>query len=180
MKKNLLVLIGIIFSFSTFAQEKVYTTKSGTIKFFSDTPLEKIEGVNSQVTAKLADKSGQLVFLLLLKGFKFDNSLLQDHFNENYMESSKFPKADFKGIITNIATVNFTKNGIYPVTVKGNLTIHGVTKEKTATGTIEVNNGKVIAKSVFKIGVAEFGIKGKYIGDKIASEVETTVICKFD
>jgi len=165
---------------NSFSQEKVYSTKSATIKFFSNTPLEKIEGVNSQVTAKLADKSGQLVFLLLQKGFKFDNSLLEDHYNENYMESTKFPKADFRGNVTNIATVNFAKDGVYPVTVKGNLTIHGVTKETSASGTIEVKGGKVTAKSVFKVKVKDFGIKGEYIGDKIANEVETTVICKFD
>ncbi|MFY7963307.1 MAG: YceI family protein [Chitinophagaceae bacterium] len=180
MKKTIIAFLGIIISTATFSQEKVYSTKSATIKFFSSTPLEKIEGVNSQVTAKLGDKEGQFVFLLLVKGFKFDNSLLQDHFNENYMESTKFAKADFKGFITNISTVNFSKDGVYPVTVKGNLTIHGVTKEKTVAGTIEVKGGKVTAKSIFKIGVTEFGIKGKYIGEKIANEVETTVICKFD
>jgi hypothetical protein len=162
------------------AQEKIYKTKSGVIKFFSNTPLEKIEGVNSQVTSMLNDKNGQFVFLLLQKGFKFDNSLLEDHYNENYMESTKFPKSDFKGTITNIATVNFSKDGIYPVTVDGNLTIHGVTKKITQTGTMEVKAGKVTAKSIFKIKVKDFGIKGEYIGDKIANEVETTVICKFD
>ena len=162
------------------AQDKVYKTKSGVIKFFSNTPLEKIEGVNSQVTSMLNEKNGQFVFLLLQKGFKFDNSLLEDHYNENYMESTKFPKADFKGTITNIATVNFAKDGVYPVTVDGMLTIHGVTKKVTQKGTLEIKGGKVTAKSVFNIKVKDFGIKGEYIGDKIANEVETTVICKFD
>jgi hypothetical protein len=180
MKKIIIVLVVLAVSLAGTSQEKVYSTKSATIKFFSSTPLEKIEGVNSQVTAKLGDKGGQLVFFLLVKGFKFDNSLMEVHFNENYMESTKFPKADFKGTITNIATVNFTKDGVYPISVKGNLTIHGVTKEKTAAGTIEINGGKIIAKSIFKIAVSEFGIKGKYIGDKIANEVETTIICKFN
>jgi hypothetical protein len=179
MKKIIIVFAGILMTLNSFSQAKVYSTKSATIKFFSNTPLEKIEGVNSQVVAKLAE-NGQIGFMLLNKGFKFDNSLLEDHYNENYMESSKFPKVDFKGNITNIATVNFAKDGIYPVTVKGSLTIHGVTKEITEVGTIEVKAGKVSAKSVFKIKVKDFGIKGEYIGDKIANEVETTVICKFD
>ena len=181
MKK--IVLIASIFMAliaNVKAQEKIYKTKSGVIKFFSSTPLEKIEGVNSQVTSMLNDKNGQFVFLLLQKGFKFDNSLMEDHYNENYMESTKFPKADFKGTVTNIATVNFAKDGVYTVTVDANLTIHGVTKKIIQTGTIEVKAGKVTAKSIFKIKIQEFGIKGKYIGDKIANEVETTVICKFD
>jgi YceI-like domain len=181
MKKIIFfIAISITTSAIVSAQEKVYKTKSGVIKFFSSTPLEKIEGVNSQVTSMLNDKSGQFVFLLLQKGFKFDNSLLEDHYNENYIESSKFPKADFKGNITNIATVNFAKDGTYPVTVTGKLTIHGVTKDITQSGTIEVKAGKVVAKSIFKIKVKDFGIKGEYIGDKIATEVETTVVCKFD
>lgn len=181
MKKILLITaISLISVVSVKAQEKIYKTKSGVIKFSSKTPLEKIEGVNSQVTSMLNDKNGQFVFLLLQKGFKFNNSLLEDHYNENYMESTKFSKADFKGIITNIASVNFAKDGVYPVTVEGILTIHGVAKKITETGKIEVKGGKVSAKSTFMIKVKDFGIKGEYIGDKIANEVETTVICKFD
>ena len=180
MKKILLILTTVLLSFVGISQEKIYSTKSGSITFFSSTPLEKIEGVNSQVTAKLSDKSGQMAFVLLIKGFQFDNALMQEHFNENYMESSKFPKADFKGTIANISAVNFSKDGSYNVSVEGNLTIHGVTKKTNATGTIEVKSGKVTAKSLFKIKVKDFGITGKYIGEKIANEVEATVVCKFD
>jgi YceI-like domain len=180
MKKIIVCCLAVLVSVSVNAQDKIYSTKSGTITFFSSTPLEKIEAVNNQVTSKFADKTGQITFILLIKGFKFDNALMQEHFNENYMESSKFAKADFKGTITNIATVNFAKDGNYPVNVDGSLTIHGVTKKTTATGTIEVKAGKVTAKSSFKIKVKEFGITGKYIGEKIAYEVEATVVCKYD
>ncbi len=180
MKKIALIICFVITAFVGSSQEKIYSTKAATISFFSSTPVEKIEAINSQVTAKLSDKSGQLAFILLIKGFKFDNALMQEHFNENYMESSKFPKADFKGIISNISTVNFAKDGIYAVTIDGNLTIHGVTKKITQTGTIEVKGGKIIAKSIFKIKVKDFGITGKYIGEKIANEVEATVVCTFD
>jgi YceI-like domain len=180
MKKILFVLLCAATVNVATAQDKIYATKSGVIKFFSNSPLEKIEGINSQTICKLNNKTGQLVFLMLIKGFKFDNSLLEDHFNENYMESTKFPKADFKGNITNIATVNFAKDGSYPVAVAGALTIHGVTKQITEKGTIEIKAGKVSIKSKFNIKVKEYGIKGEYIGDKIANEVETTVACKLD
>lgn len=178
--KKIVLIATLAISTTMFAQEKVYSTKSATIKFASKTPLEDIEGTNSQVTAKLSDKSGQLVFSLLVKGFKFDNATMQDHFNENYMESTKFPRATFNGKITNIASVNFAKDGTYNVSVEGDLTIHGVSKKINSTGTVEVKAGKVVAKSNFKIKVKDFGIKGAYIGDKIASEVETSVTCKFD
>lgn len=170
----------LITASTSYAQEKIYSTKSGSITFFSSTPVEKIEAVNSQVTSKLSNKSGQIGFLLLIKGFKFDNALMQEHFNENYMESTKFPKADFKGTISNIAAVNFAKDGNYPVDVTGDLTIHGVKKATTAKGSVEIKAGKVVAKSMFKIKVKDFGITGKYIGEKIANEVEITVVSKFD
>ena len=165
---------------TSFSQEKVYSTRSGVISFFSSTPAEKIEAINSQVTCKMSDKSGQIAFILLIKGFTFENALMQEHFNENYMESSKFSKADFKGIIKNIAEVNFSKDGIYKVTVDGNLTIHGVTNKVTTLGTITIASSKVIATAAFNIKVKDYGITGKYIGEKIANEVETTVTCKFD
>ena len=180
MKKIILVVAYIGICVTAMSQEKIYSTKSSSITFFSSTPLERIEAVNSQATAKLSDKSGQMAFLLLIKGFKFDNALMQEHFNENYMESTKFPKADFKGLISNITAVNFAKDGNYAVDVAGDLTIHGVKKPVTAKGNIEVKSGKVTAKSVFKIKVKDFGITGKYIGEKIANEVEVTVVSKFD
>ena len=180
MKKIIIVLVCVISILKTTAQDKVYATKSGIVKFFSNSPLEKIEAVNSQTTCKLASKNGQLVFLMLIKGFKFDNSLMQDHFNENYMESTKFPKADFKGTITNISTINFAKDGSYPITVDGILTIHGTSKKIIEKGTIEIKAGKVSIKSIFKLKVKDYGIKGEYIGDKIANEIEITVACKLD
>ncbi|MBS4044599.1 MAG: YceI family protein [Chitinophagaceae bacterium] len=180
MKKIIFLFLFTAIQHQVFAQEKIYSTKSGTISFYSSTPLEKIEAFNRQVTCKLSSSSGQIVFLLLIKGFTFDNALMQEHFNENYMESSKFPKADFKGVITNINEVDFTKNGSYNVFVEGNLTIHGITKKITSKGSLVVNNGKVSANSKLLIKVKDFGITGKYIGEKIANEIETTISCNFD
>ena len=180
MKKIIFFLLLICLQKQGFTQETIYSTKSGTISFFSSTPLEKIEAFNKQVTCKLSGSSGQIVFLLLIKGFKFDNALMQEHFNENYMESSKFPKADFKGVVNNINEINLSKEGSYNVMVEGNLTIHGITKKITIAATLVVNNGKVSAQTKFNIKVKDFGITGKYIGDKIANEIETSVNCSFD
>jgi hypothetical protein len=180
MKKIFLILLGVATISFANAQEKVYATKSGVIKFTATGGVEAIEATNSQAICRVNSKTGQIGFLALIKGFKFDNSLMEDHFNENYMESTKFPKADFKGNISNIASVDFAKDGVYNITVTGDLTIHGVTKKITEKGTITVKAGKVVLNSKFNIKVKEYGIKGEYIGDKIASEVVTTVSCKLD
>jgi thioredoxin-related protein len=178
MKKLIYTLFIIALSISVNAQ-KVYQTKSGKIKFFSSTSIEDIEAINTQADCKLAT-NGQMVFMVAIKGFKFDNSLMQEHFNEDYMESAKFPKAVFMGNIVDLKAVDFTKDGSYKITVKGNLEIHGVKKETTATGTIDIKGGKVQAKSVFKINVTDFAIKGKAIGSEVSKTLEITVDAKYD
>lgn len=180
MYKFFAVILFISFSTFAFSQEKIYSTKSGTISINANTPLETIEATNNQTLSKLSDKSGQLVFMLLIKGFTFKNALMQEHFNENYMESSKFPKADFKGNIINLNEVNFSKDGTYNTKVEGVLTIHGVSKKINTNGTIVVDKGSLKSSASFKIKVRDYGIAGKYIGDKIAEEVETTIVCKYD
>ncbi len=172
------LLMAIAATLTVTAQaQKVYQTKSGKVKFFSSTAVEDIEAINNQADAKLST-NGQLVFMIAIKGFKFDNSLMQEHFNsDGYMESTKFPKAVFMGNLVDPKAVDFTKDGSYKVTVKGNLEIHGVKKEITVPGTIEIKGGKVTSKSVFKVKVADYGVKGH---DKVAKEVEVTVDCKYD
>lgn len=157
--------------------QKVYQTKSGKVKFFSSTAVEDIEAINNQADAKLGT-NGQMVFMIAIKGFKFDNSLMQEHFNgDGYMESSKFPKAVFMGNIVDLKAVDFTKDGSYKVSVKGKMEIHGIKKDITVPGTIEIKAGKVTSKSVFKVKVGDYGVKGH---EKVAKEVEVTVDCKYD
>ena len=174
-----LLLIFVSTSFSLHAQ-KVFSTKTGQIKFNASSPLEKIEAVNNQVDSKMVDKTGQIVFSALIKSFRFENQLMEDHFNENYLESSKIPKAEFKGYLTNVSTVNFSKDGKYPITVDGTLTIHGVQQKVTATGTMEIAGGKPAITGVFKVKIKDYGITGSYIGGKIANEAEITLNCKYE
>jgi hypothetical protein len=157
--------------------QKTYSTKTAKIKFFSHTPAEDIQATNSQVESKLVDKTGALSFVMLMKGFVFENALMQEHFNgKDYLNSPAFPKATFTGSITNIAAVNFAKNGKYNVTVSGNLTIKGKTQKTTATGSITVNNGKLLASSVFKIKLKDFGIN---VSEEIAEVIEITVTANY-
>ncbi|TFF37252.1 YceI family protein [Mucilaginibacter psychrotolerans] len=178
MNKATLVLFLVTFSFSLHAQ-KLFSTKTGQIRFNASSPLEQIAAINNQVDSKMIDKTGQIVFSVLIKSFKFENQLMEDHFNENYLESSKIPKADFKGFISNIASVNFAKDGKYPAVFIGTLTIHGVQQKVSTTGDVIIADGTPSISGVFKIKLADYGIVGSYIGGKIANEAEVTVNCKY-
>ncbi|HKL03598.1 MAG TPA: YceI family protein [Cryomorphaceae bacterium] len=168
-----IALIGI--SAVCTAQGK-YFTRNGTIEFFSTTPVEDIKAENFNATAVLDAASGAMEFSLLMKSFNFKKALMQEHFNENYVESDKFPKATFKGKVTNLDEVDFTKDGSYPATVTGDMTIHGVTKPIETTGTIEVKGGKVITESKFMVSPEDYDIEiPGVVRDKIAKEIEVTV-----
>ena len=106
---------------------------------------------------------------------------MQEDFNENYMESDKYPKSTFKGIVTDIGTINLNNDGNYKMHVKGDLTIHGVTKNITASGNIIVKNGNISATTSFKVLLTDYRIKiPTIVTDKIAREIEITVNCIYE
>ncbi len=179
MNKIIFSFLLFITSFFQSSAQKVYATKTGQIYFNATGEAVKIEAVNNQVDSKFVESTGQIIFGVLVKGFKFENQLMEDHFNENYMESTKFPKADFKGFITNIKEVNFSKDGQYAINVDGTLTIHGVGNKTSTKGTMMIQNGVPTLKGEFKVDVKSFGINGSYIGGKIASEAILKVNCKY-
>ncbi|MBU3744315.1 MAG: YceI family protein, partial [Sediminibacterium sp.] len=119
-----LVVISTLLSISSLQAQKTFGTRNGQIVFQSPSD-EDVKATNNEVSSRLQD-NGTLSFSLLIKGFKFKMAEMQDHFNTQYLQSNQYPRADFKGTITNIASVNFTKDGNYPVQVKGDLTLHGV------------------------------------------------------
>ncbi len=170
----------LLVTFCTTANAQLFSTKTGVISFFSSTPLEDIQAKSNDVESKLLSTTGQVTFLMLIKSFRFPNQEMEEHANESYFESDKFPKADFKGVITNISSINFAKDGSYPATVKGNLTIHGITKELTANGTITIKGGKPAVKSKLPIKVTDFGISGKIVGKELAHTIDITIDCKYD
>jgi len=175
---SLLLVLQVVSTNSIMAQ-KVYATKTGQIFFNATGGVEKIAAVNNQTESKFVDATGQLVFAVLVKGFKFENQLMEDHFNENYMESTQFPKADFKGYIKNIKEVNFAKDGSYPVNVEGTLTIHGVPQKVNTEGVMQVQGGKPSLTGEFSVKIKDYGIKGMYIGEKIAADAKIKVNCKY-
>lgn len=178
MKKIALIFTLALFVLSANAQK--YMTKNGFIGFFSHTPMEDIKGDNNQVAGVIDIATGDMVFQALVKSFHFDRALMEEHFNENYMESEKFPKATFKGKITNLSAVNFTKNGTYEVTVEGDLTIHNVTNKVTNKGTIEIITGGINASSKFKIVPEDYKIEiPGVVREKISKDLEVTVLMKY-
>ena len=181
MIKKIVLLILLVGGLTVSIQaQKVYSTKIAQVRFISSAPTEDFDATNNQVESKLSDK-GQVMFGLLIKGFVFENELMQKHFNgDEYMESDKFPKADFKGTITNIASVNFFKDGAYPVMVTGDLTIRGISKKQSAAGLVIIEKGKVSTKSTFKIKIKDYGLKGSEIGTAIAENIEINVEAKYE
>jgi hypothetical protein len=175
MKKLNAVILLMVFGLSSFAQTK-YFSRNGEIAFYSEAPLEQIEARNTSANSVLDASTGQIEFAVLMKAFGFEKALMEEHFNENYVESGKFPKSTFKGKIENISEVDFSKDGKYKVKVSGQLTLHGVTKDVSTAGTIEVKNGAVNATSEFSILLEDYQIAiPKLVKDKIANEVKITV-----
>lgn len=175
-KKNLYTLAAFVLLSAAANAQGRYFTKTGTVDFFSKATLEDIEARNNTVTAVLDAKTGALQFSVPMKGFEFEKKLMQEHFNENYVESGKYPTATFKGAVGNNSAVNYTKDGIYNVNVKGKLTLHGVTKDVEAPGTVKVEGGKVSAASTFVIKLSDYNIAiPAVVKDKISNSIKINV-----
>lgn len=174
--KRLSIALALAFISFGSVQAQKQMTRNGHIWFFSSTPVEDIEAHNYQTTSIINTETGEMAFIVLMRGFQFEKALMQEHFNEKYVESDKFPKATFQGTITNPDDVNFGEDGTYEVTVAGSLTIHGVAQEVEATGTLTIADGKITAKSTFPITVAahEIEIPGM-VRNKIAEVIDAHV-----
>ncbi|HEY4108848.1 YceI family protein [Puia sp.] len=153
---------------------QLYSTRTGFVGFYSKTALEDIKAENNQVYAIIDGGKKNIAFSLLLKGFIFTKELMQEHFNENYVESDKYPKANFTGAFTGDVPLN--KDGSYKVTVKGNLNLHNVTKPIEIPATIEVKNGHLIGVADFKLKPEDFNISiPSLVRDKIDKEIAVKV-----
>lgn len=179
--KRVLVLscMLVIIAHASFAQK--YFTKTGQISFYSDTPLEKIEAHTKSATCVLDGSNGKMEFAVLIKSFQFEKALMQEHFNENYMESNKFPKSTFKGQIVNFNSVDLSKNGRYNAKVSGQLTIHGETKDVSTDAVIQVQGDKLDCQSTFEVAVADYGITiPAVVKDNIAKVVKIKVMANLE
>ena len=137
---------------------------------------ERIEATAKSGTLVVDVASSRVEAAILVKSFLFEKSLMQEHFNENYMESSKYPKATFKGKIDDPTKVNFTQDGTYNPTLSGDLTVHGVTKQVKVPVKIVVKGGKATATATFSVLLTEYGIDiPSVVSDKLAKEAKITI-----
>lgn len=171
MKKILITIFILTATISLNAQK--FFTKNATVIFQNKGPLETIEGTNKTTTAVIDSKSGAIAFSVIVKGFVMEKQLMQKHFNENYMESDKYPKSEFKGTIGNNASVKYTVNGTYNVTVSGKLTMHGVTKNVSTTGKVTVAGDKISAVADFTVALADYNISSDRISKTVTISVKT-------
>ena len=180
MKRFILLSVTVI-AFINIASAQNYFTKNGKVSFYSHTNIEDIEAVNNQVVSVLNAGTGEIKFSMVIKGFLFKKALMQEHFNENYMESDKFPKSTFNGTITDLTKLNTSKEGTYTVNVNGDLTIHGVTRKVTIPATIQVNKGGINATTSFKILLSDYNISiPTIVRGNISKNIEIKVECNYD
>ena len=170
------VILLVIFCFTEIGFTQKYFTRTGQVSFSSDTPLEKIDAHNKSGNCVIDFSTGKIEFAVLNKGFQFQKALMQEHFNENYMESNKYPKSVFKGQLDNYKEVNISKNGKIKSKIIGQLTIHGVTKDIVTEANIEIVSGKISASTSFDVAVADYGISiPSLVRESIAKNVTIKV-----
>lgn len=155
-------------------QAQIYMTRNGNVSFFSKTPLEDIKAENNQTFAAVDLSKRSVAFTLLQRNFLFPKQLMQEHYNENYVESDKFPKAQFSGTFTGDVG---GKPGTYKVQVSGQLTLHGVTRQINVPGELEIQEGKLTASSSFAVKPSDYNIKiPSLVKDKIASQINIQIV----
>lgn len=157
------------------ALQKTFSVSTGSISFRSDAPLELIKASSSELKGIYTAEKKQFAFKIRIASFNGFNSPLQrEHFNENYMESEKYPFATFEGKI--IEDIDLAKDGTYNVRAKGNLSIHGVMQERIIKCDMVVKNGKTSVKSSFTVLLSDHNISiPKVVHEKLASEIKVEV-----
>lgn len=168
MKKSAILLCLCLLSIAVHAQN-ILTSKSAAVSFFSKTPVEDIDGKSTTGSSAIDLDSKNIIFKVSNTSFQFKRKLMQEHFNENYMESDKYPFTTFKGKITD--DLNFSKDGTYTLNAEGNLDVHGVVKSYQTKVQFVVANGTITAKTTFKVRVEDHHIKVPSIVFKNIAEV---------
>ena len=168
-------LVILVFVLTGFTQTSIYQTVNGTIAFRSEAPLELINASSDQLIGAIDIDKKNFTFKILMRSFQGFNSPLQkEHFNENYVESDKFPDASFKGKI--IEDQDLTVNGTYELRAKGVLTIHGVSQERIIKSYVTVNNNIITLKSSFSVLLSDHNIPiPKVVYQKLANEIKVDV-----
>ncbi len=176
MKRKAIAGMFILALAGSVAGQGKYLCNEGTIVFYSHTAIEDITAENNEVASVIDGENGDVAVIVQMTAFEFAKGLMQEHFNENYVESEKFPKAIFKGSILNNQDVDYTSKGVYKVRVEGELTIHGVTNKVSAEGTVEVIEEGIIAKTKFMLNPEDYGIEiPRVVRNNISENMEIRI-----
>ena len=170
MKK--LVFITLLFiGFQSKAQ--LFMTTTGEVSFFSKTPMEDIDALNKSVSSIINTATNEVAVQMRITNFVFPNKLMQEHFNENYLESEKFPSATFKGKIKE--SVDLTVPGTYPISASGSATIHGVTRPIELKGNIVSSGTSLTLTCQFDVKLVDYKVDiPKIVFAKIAEVIKVS------
>ncbi|MEP6795149.1 MAG: YceI family protein [Saprospiraceae bacterium] len=175
MKKYILSIL-FFGGYTSLALGQKYFSKTGHVHFLSEAPIEKIEADNNNGFVIFDAATGRFEFSVLIKGFTFQKALMQEHFNENYMESDDYPKAVYKGSIADWSAIHLMNDHVYQVNIEGQLTIHGITKPFKCQAALTMKSGGVSANSSFDVVIADYNIQiPKVVKDNISKNVRVSV-----
>lgn len=171
MRKYSFLVLFIVMGLNASAQK--YVLEKSSVTFYSEAAIENITAKNEKASSVLNSETTEVAFSIPIREFQFAKKLMQEHFNEKYLESEKFPKSTFSGKINGF---NMATKGVQQVKANGKLTIHGVTTTIDMPGTAEVQSGTIILKSKFILKLADYNIKiPQLMWQNIAEQVEVTV-----
>lgn len=174
MRNILTSIVFVLITIPLFGQK--YFTRTAQVAFYSETDMEDIEAVNRSAVSVVNLEDGRIEFSVLIKGFVFEKALMQEHFNENYLESSKYPKAVFKGNILDYDADKYTVEGEHIVKVKGILDLHNVKKEIIVDAKLLIKSDGITGSSTFMVACADFEIDiPSVVRDNIAKEIEVRI-----
>jgi hypothetical protein len=166
-------LLALAFLCWAVPDESIYKSVSSRIEFFAGTPVEDIEAVNQKAISFINIQTGEVRISIPNAEFVFQSPLMQEHFNENYMETERYPNSEFKGSIVDVGKFDWKSTAPMKVTVTGTLTIHGIARQRTIEATVSRKGDEMIAQTSFSIALVDHGIeRPKILWEKLAENVD--------
>jgi polyisoprenoid-binding protein YceI len=178
--KTILIALLAALTISSSEQAERLVTRDAYVRFFSTTPIEDIEGITKQASSVLDTKTGAIAFKIPMKSFFFEKALMQEHFNENYVESDKFPNASLKASVENWNSFYSSDNTELETQIEGEITIHGVTKPLKVPAKFTKKGENILLDCDFEVATADFDIEiPAAVRNKIAEKISVTVKAKY-
>lgn len=176
--KKILLTLGVLITTVGTSFSQLYNCNNGNISFFQETPVENIDARSTRLLSIINVDNNMIAYKVNMTSFVFEKSLMQDHFNENYVESGKYPTTTYRGIINE--KIDWTKDGTYNITSTGDMTMHGVTKRITEKGVLVIKNGEISISNFFTIKFTDYNVEiPSLLIKQLSDVVEVTVNCHY-